>query len=74
MLRLVVVLPVRFERSPRLHAMLSEEPHAVGTRVVVQGKRGPEIATVRSAVTRPRAVVTGRSMPAARAPPLAPPP
>nr|WP_051935597.1 stage 0 sporulation family protein [Deinococcus sp. YIM 77859] len=27
--------------------MLSEEPHAVGTRVVVQGKRGPEVATVR---------------------------
>lgn len=47
MLRPVVVLPVRFERSPRLHAMLSEEPHAVGTRVVVQGKRGPEVATVR---------------------------
>ncbi|WP_152871935.1 PSP1 domain-containing protein [Deinococcus terrestris] len=27
--------------------MLSEAPHAVGTRVVVQGKRGPEVATVR---------------------------
>ncbi|MBB5296119.1 cell fate regulator YaaT (PSP1 superfamily) [Deinococcus metallilatus] len=43
----MVVLPVRFERSPRLHAMLSAEPHAVGSRVVVQGKRGPEVATVR---------------------------
>ncbi|KEF33961.1 hypothetical protein RDMS_09725 [Deinococcus sp. RL] len=43
----MVVLPVRFERSPRLHAMLSEGPHAAGTRVVVQGKRGPEVATVR---------------------------
>ncbi len=47
MLRAMVVLPVRFERSPRLHSMLSEEPYAVGTKVVVQGKRGPEIATVR---------------------------
>ncbi|MEW6420689.1 MAG: stage 0 sporulation family protein [Deinococcota bacterium] len=27
--------------------MLSQEPYAVGTRVVVQGKRGPEVATVR---------------------------
>lgn len=43
----MLVLPVRFERSPRLHPMLSEAPHAVGARVVVQGKRGPEIATVR---------------------------
>lgn len=53
MLRLVVVLPVRFERSPRLHAMLSEEPHAFGARVVVQGKRGPEIATVRGEAQSP---------------------
>ncbi|GGO32392.1 hypothetical protein GCM10008949_29770 [Deinococcus humi] len=47
MLRPMVVLPVRFERSPRLHPMLSEETFPVGTRVVVQGKRGPEVATVR---------------------------
>lgn len=47
------VLPVRFERSPRLHAMLSEEAHAVGTRVVVQGKRGPEVATVRGEAAPP---------------------
>lgn len=52
-LRGVVVLPVRFERSPRLHAMLSAEPHAVGTRVVVQGKRGPEVATVRGEASTP---------------------
>ncbi|GAA5436795.1 stage 0 sporulation family protein [Deinococcus sp. A31D244] len=50
----MVVLPVRFERSPRLHPMLSEEPHAVGTRVVVQGKRGPEIATVRGEPGEPQ--------------------
>lgn len=43
----MVVLPVRFERSPRLHPMLSEESYPVGARVVVQGKRGPEVATVR---------------------------
>ncbi|GGK25081.1 hypothetical protein GCM10008955_18410 [Deinococcus malanensis] len=43
----VFVLPIRFERSPRLHPMLSEVPHVVGTKVVVQGKRGPEVATVR---------------------------
>lgn len=49
----VVVLPVRFERSPRLHAMLSEVPYSVGTRVVVQGKRGPEVATVRGEATDP---------------------
>lgn len=50
----MVVLPVRFERSPRLHPMLSEEPYAVGTRVVVQGKRGPEIATVRGEPGEPQ--------------------
>ncbi|WP_291430978.1 stage 0 sporulation family protein [Deinococcus sp.] len=50
----MVVLPVRFERSPRLHPMLSEEPHAAGTRVVVQGKRGPEIATVRGEPGQPQ--------------------
>ncbi|GAA5513601.1 hypothetical protein Dcar01_02342 [Deinococcus carri] len=33
--------------------MLSEEPHAVGTRVVVQGKRGPEVATVRGPAESP---------------------
>ena len=49
----MVVLPVRFERSPRLHPMLSEEPYPVGSRVVVQGKRGPEIATVRGAGEAP---------------------
>ncbi|MVN85867.1 hypothetical protein GO986_03710 [Deinococcus sp. HMF7620] len=43
----MVVLPIRFERSPRLHAMLSETAYPAGTRVVVQGKRGPEVATVR---------------------------
>ena len=47
------VLPVRFERSPRLHPMLSEERHPVGTEVVVQGKRGPEIATVRGEAAAP---------------------
>lgn len=47
------VLPVRFERSPRLHPMLSEVPHPAGTRVVVQGKRGPEIATVRGEAGSP---------------------
>lgn len=33
--------------------MLSQEPYAVGTRVVVQGKRGPEVATVRGEGTAP---------------------
>lgn len=33
--------------------MLSPEPHGVGTRVVVQGKRGPEVATVRGAAAAP---------------------
>lgn len=33
--------------------MLSPEPHAVGTRVVVQGKRGPEVATVRGEAGSP---------------------
>ncbi|ULH14825.1 stage 0 sporulation family protein [Deinococcus sp. KNUC1210] len=41
------IQPVRFERSPQLHPMMTEEPYVVGTRVVVQGKRGPEVATVR---------------------------
>lgn len=41
------VLPVRFERSPKLHPMLSEVAWPVGSRVIVQGKRGPEVATVR---------------------------
>ncbi|WP_119673913.1 PSP1 domain-containing protein [Deinococcus sp. RM] len=50
----MVVLPVRFERSPRLHPMLSEVAHPVGTRVVVQGKRGPEVATVRGEPTPPQ--------------------
>ncbi|MFC3832840.1 MULTISPECIES: PSP1 domain-containing protein [Deinococcus] len=50
----MVVLPVRFERSPRLHSMQSEEAHAVGTKVVVQGKRGPEVATVRGEPSAPR--------------------
>ncbi|PNY81164.1 PSP1 domain-containing protein [Deinococcus koreensis] len=49
------VLPVRFERSPRLHPMLSEAPHAVGAKVVVQGKRGPEVATVRGEAGSPLA-------------------
>ncbi|GHF54807.1 hypothetical protein GCM10017781_33700 [Deinococcus metalli] len=53
MLHAMVVLPVRFERSPRLHPMLSEQPHAVGTKVVVQGKRGPEVATVRGEASEP---------------------
>lgn len=47
------VLPVRFERSPRLHDMLSDHPYAVGSRVVVQGKRGPEVATVRGEAAAP---------------------
>ncbi|MEF2280284.1 stage 0 sporulation family protein [Deinococcus sp. YIM 134068] len=33
--------------------MLSAEAHSVGTRVVVQGKRGPEVATVRGAASAP---------------------
>ena len=33
--------------------MLSESPYPVGTRVVVQGKRGPEIATVRGEAAEP---------------------
>lgn len=35
--------------------MLSEAPHAVDARVVVQGKRGPEIATVRGEAQAPEA-------------------
>lgn len=49
----MVVLPVRFERSPKLHPMLSEVAWPVGSRVVVQGKRGPEIATVRGEAAEP---------------------
>ncbi|WP_425145494.1 PSP1 domain-containing protein [Deinococcus sp.] len=41
------IQPVRFERSPQLHPMMTETPYGVGVRVVVQGKRGPEVATVR---------------------------
>ena len=48
------VLPVRFERSPRLHSMLSEAHHQVGARVVVQGKRGLEVATVRGDAKAPQ--------------------
>lgn len=47
------VLPVRFERSPKLHDMLSETNWPVGTRVVVQGKRGPEVASVRGEASQP---------------------
>ncbi len=43
------ILPVRFQHSPQLHDMLSEEPYDLGAAVVVQGKRGPEVATVRGA-------------------------
>lgn len=53
MVRAVVVLPVRFERSPRLHPFLSEQVYPVGTRVVVQGKRGLEIAAVRGEPEHP---------------------
>ncbi|WP_162865521.1 PSP1 domain-containing protein [Deinococcus wulumuqiensis] len=35
--------------------MLSESPYPVGTRVVVQGKRGPEVAAVRGEAGRPEA-------------------
>lgn len=49
------VLPVRFERSPRLHAMLSQQAHDIGVKVVVQGKRGPEVATVRGLPGEPLA-------------------
>lgn len=45
----VWIQPIRFERSPKLHPMLTEAAHPVGCRVVVQGKRGPEVATVRGA-------------------------
>ena len=34
--------------------MLSEDAHPVGTRVVVQGKRGPEVATVRGEAGAPQ--------------------
>lgn len=49
----MLVLPVRFERSPRLHLMLSEHPHQIGNKVVVQGKRGPEVAVVRGESSAP---------------------
>lgn len=49
----VFVLPIRFERSPRLHFMLSELAHPPQSRVVVQGKRGPEVATVRGEAKKP---------------------
>ena len=41
------MLPVRFDRGPTLYAALSPEPYPAGTRVVVQGRRGPEVAEVR---------------------------
>jgi cell fate regulator YaaT (PSP1 superfamily) len=44
----MLMQPIRFERSPKLHYMLTEQPHAVGSVVVVQGKRGPEVATIRA--------------------------
>ncbi|MFC4455841.1 stage 0 sporulation family protein [Deinococcus sonorensis] len=43
----MLIQKVRFERSPKLHAMMTEAPYPVNARVVVQGKRGPEVATVR---------------------------
>lgn len=46
-------LPIRFERSPRLHHMLSKVNFAVGTQVVVQGKRGLEVAKVRGEAIEP---------------------
>ncbi len=44
----MLMQPIRFERSPKLHYMLTEQAHAVGSVVVVQGKRGPEVATIRA--------------------------
>ena len=42
------VQSVRFDSSPKLHPMSTETPYPVGSRVVVQSRRGPEIARVRS--------------------------
>lgn len=47
------VLPIRFERSPKLHPMLSPQALSAGTQVVVQGKRGPEVALVRGEAQTP---------------------
>ncbi len=41
------IQPVRFDHSPRLHGMMTATPYPLDTRVVVQGKRGPEVARVR---------------------------
>lgn len=41
------IQPVRFKNSPKLHDMLGEQVYPLNEQVVVQGKRGPEIATVR---------------------------
>lgn len=48
------VLPIRFENSPRLHLMQSRETYQVQTKVVVQGKRGPEVAIVRGQPQAPQ--------------------
>lgn len=42
------VQSVRFDHSPKLHPMSTDTPHPVGARVVVQSRRGPELARVRS--------------------------
>ncbi|WP_261664298.1 stage 0 sporulation family protein [Deinococcus sp. Marseille-Q6407] len=38
---------VRYPRSPALHAVISEQSYPSGTPVVVQGQRGPELASAR---------------------------
>lgn len=42
------VQSVRFDHSPKLHSMSTDAPFEVGARVVVQSRRGPELARVRS--------------------------
>lgn len=42
-----MLLPVRLPGSPQLRGALSGEPLAVGSRVVVQTPRGPQLAEVR---------------------------
>ncbi len=46
------VQQIRFEHSPKLHWMGTEEPRAVDTQVVVQSRRGIELARVRGEAKR----------------------
>lgn len=45
----MVIQPVRFEHGPKLQEMLAERGYPLGAAVVVQSKRGEEMATVRGA-------------------------